>query len=148
MNAPFGKFHHVGIVVPELEPARTRLVDLLCGELVDSGEDELLAVEWCWIQSPESPIIELLAPIGEHGAIARYLRKRPSGFHHVSFATADVTSSADHVREVGLTVIGENRDHDGYEEIFADPHETGGALFHSFRWLNGSLDEFASGGES
>ena len=145
MSAPFGKFHHVGIVVPELEPTRARLIKLLAGELIDSGKDELLAVEWCWIQPPESPIIELLAPVGENGAIARYLRRRQPGLHHISFASDDLTCSADHVRELDLTVIGENRDHDGYEEVFVDPHQTGGALFHSFRLLNGSLGAPAEG---
>ena len=136
MTAPFGRFHHIGIVVPELAPIRARLTKLLAGEVVDSGSDELLAVEWCWIQPPDSPIIELLAPLTETGAIADYLRKRPSGFHHVSFATDDLTCSADHVRGLDLTVIGENPDHDGYEELFVDPRETGGALFHSFRKLS------------
>ena len=41
------------------------------------------------------------------------------------------------MRALDLTVIGENHDHDGYEELFVDPRETGGALFHSFRKLDG-----------
>jgi methylmalonyl-CoA/ethylmalonyl-CoA epimerase len=137
MSAPFGRFHHIGIVVPELEPSRARLVKLLAGEIVDSGTDELLAIEWCWIQPPDSPIVELVAPLNETGAIAAYLRKRPPGLHHVSFATEDLTCSADHVRDLDLTVIGENHDHDGYEELFVDPSQTGGVLFHSFRKLSG-----------
>ena len=130
----FGRLHHVGIAVNELEPACRNVAALLEGRVIKQGADESFGARWLWIGSPGNPVIELLAPIGD-GPIADWLLRRGQGLHHLSFVPDSLDESLAHVHRCGLGVIGENRSHAGYEEFFIAPALTGRALFHSFREL-------------
>jgi methylmalonyl-CoA/ethylmalonyl-CoA epimerase len=134
-SVPFGRLHHIGIVVKELEPTRSTIRELLQGCVVDEGEDQPLGARWLWIESPGNPIIELVTASGD-GPIADYLARHGEGLHHVSFQTGSLDESLAHVHRCGFGVVGENRDHSGYEEFFVAPAVTGRALFHSFRPLD------------
>lgn len=134
--AAFGALHHIGIAVPNRDETVGRICALLGGTAVDSGYDNDLAVLWTWIASGGNPIVEIVAPDGSRGPVARYLEQRGPGLHHVSFRPVSLDDALDHVRACSLHVIGENRSHAGYEEFFVSPEETGGALFHSFRELS------------
>jgi methylmalonyl-CoA/ethylmalonyl-CoA epimerase len=131
---PFGTLHHVGIVVADMEPASTNLEALLEGRVVDEGHDEPLGARWRWIVSPGNPVVELVTATGD-GPIADYLAKRGEGLHHLSFLPASLDAALEHTHRCGLGVIGENRDHSGYEEFFVTPALTGRALLHAFRPL-------------
>lgn len=132
--SPFGQLHHIGIAVAELEPATRNLTKLLAGEVTEHGSDASFGATWVWIESSGNPVIELLAPVGD-GPIADWVTRRGEGLHHVSFLTDALDESLGHADRCGLAVIGENRDHGGYEEFFVAPSLTGRALFHSFREL-------------
>jgi methylmalonyl-CoA/ethylmalonyl-CoA epimerase len=128
----FGQLHHIGIVVREFEPARSNILGLLQGSVIDQGTDERLAAQWVWIDSRRNPIVELVAPAGD-GPIAAWLERRGEGLHHLSFMPESLDGSMSHARDCGLQLMGEDRDHGGFEEFFIAPGETGHALFHSFR---------------
>lgn len=134
-SGPFGPLHHIGIVVKQLEPARSAIRELLQGRVVDEGEDQPLGAQWLWIESPGNPIIELVTASGQ-GPIAEYLERHGEGLHHLSFQTVSLDESLAHVHRCGFGVVGESRDHSGYEEFFVSPALTGRALFHSFRPLD------------
>jgi catechol 2,3-dioxygenase-like lactoylglutathione lyase family enzyme len=148
---PFGELHHVGILVSRLAEAERAICALLGGSVVERGEDQPLGAAWLWIASPANPIIELLAPLDDDGQVAQDLRRRGQGLHHLSFQPADLSDAKTHAERCGLSVIGEDPDHSGYEELFIHPSMTGGALFHAFRTLpqSGAVDgepSAASGG--
>jgi hypothetical protein len=134
--SPFGALHHVGIVVPELNPSVANLCALLQGDVVERGRDDALGADWVWIESAASPIIEVVAPAGSGGPIAAHLERRGPGLHHVSFRATDLDDAMAHVRRCGFGVVGEDRAHSGYEEFFVHPDATGRALFHAFRELD------------
>lgn len=130
---PFGALHHIGIAVSDLQPVADRLVALLAGEIVDRGEDAELAASWLWIAAPGSPIIELIAPKSDEGAIARFLRNRSQGLHHVSFSPVNSDAAKAHTRSCGLEIFGESAHHDQYAELFVSPALSGGALLRGIR---------------
>jgi methylmalonyl-CoA/ethylmalonyl-CoA epimerase len=132
---PFGPLHHIGIVVEDFAMACRNIAGLVGGRVIDQGEDGPLAARWIWIASPGSPIIELVTPTGD-GPIAAYLARNGAGLHHLSYLATSLDASIEHARGCGLGIVGENRDHSGYEEFFVDPAATSGALFHSFRALS------------
>ncbi len=128
----FGYFHHIGIAVPDIAEPAASICALLDGRVIDSGGDDKLAVSWVWIKALGSPIIELLMPTDDAGPIARHIRERGPGLHHLSFRPRSLDDALSHVRKCSLPIIGENRDHDGHAEFFVHPECTGGALFHTF----------------
>ena len=134
-GSPFGTLHHVGLVVPELQPTVDNLCALLRGRVVDEGQDEPLAAAWTWIESEANPIMEVVAPIDAGGPIATYLARHGPGLHHVSFRPERLDDALAHVRDCGFGVIGEDRSHSGFEEFFVAPAATGHALLHAFREL-------------
>lgn len=130
---PFGRLHHIGIVV---EPSRyadtiANLCALLGGEVTESGEDEPLDMRWAFVASAGNPPIEVAAPRGNRPtSLVRYLERRGGGLHHVSFETFDLGAAALHIDAVGLPPVGRDDDHGGYAEVFVHPKSLGGALFH------------------
>lgn len=135
-SGPFGAFDHIGIAVRDLEDAAVTITRMLGGTVSSRGEDEQLAIDWLFIEAPLTPMIELVAPRGTTGAIARFIKDRGPGIHHLSFKTPDLNDSLRHAAEQDLTSIGLDRRHGGYEEFFIHPRMTGGALFHCFRALD------------
>jgi methylmalonyl-CoA/ethylmalonyl-CoA epimerase len=134
---PFGGLHHIGIVAWDVREAEKRIRSLLGGRVVASGDDDVIAVSWTWIEAPCCPVLELLMPTGDDGPIARDLRERGPGLHHLSFQPVTVDAAQSHVRECALPTIGDGHVHDDYEQIFVDPKATAGALFHAFRAVHG-----------
>lgn len=132
-GSPLGALHHVGIAVPALDAPRDAIVRLLGGEVIDGGEDATLALAWTWIASESNPIIELLAPLTDGSVIARDLRRRGPGLHHLSWHPDSIAEAHDHVRRCCLPTIGEDQVVPGFEQLYIDPAVTGGALFHAFR---------------
>jgi hypothetical protein len=128
--------HHIGIATWRAEPAVQQICALVGGRVVASGADDLVAIEWTWIEAPGSPILEVLSPTDREGPVAQYLDRHGPGLHHLSFRPATVEGARSHVRDCALDVIGEHVHQDGYEQLFVDPKQTAGALFHAFREID------------
>ena len=128
---PFGAFHHIGIATNDLDATAENIRALVDGRIIERGTEESLGMEWVWIEAAGTPIFEVVAARGE-GPIADFLSRHGPGLHHLSFRPLGLDASLEHVRHCRLGIVGENRDHSGFEEFFVDPKLTGGALFHSF----------------
>lgn len=112
------------------------LCELLSGEVTRTGHDEELAADFVWIESADCPMIEVLVPTGHGGPIEKHLEKKGPGLHHLSFEAESLDAALRHASACGCQMIGENREHSGYEEFLVDPKATGGALLHVFRELD------------
>lgn len=73
---------------------------------------------------------ELLEPIEEGGAIARYLANRGPGIHHVGLATGDIEAALDGVRAHDVRLVDEEPRPGawGHQVAFLHPKDTGGVL--------------------
>src|SRR5690349_16104599 len=74
--------------------------------------------------------MELLEPLSEDSPVGKFLAKRGPGIHHLSFATDDVRSASDHLREGGFQVLRPEptRGAGGCWVQFVHPKSTGGVL--------------------
>ncbi|SCK35024.1 methylmalonyl-CoA epimerase [Streptomyces sp. WMMB 714] len=52
-----------------------------------------------------SSYIQLLEPVREDSAVAKWLAKNGEGVHHIAFGTADVDADAEAARERGVRVL-------------------------------------------
>jgi methylmalonyl-CoA/ethylmalonyl-CoA epimerase len=103
---------------------------------VRNGVDVKVAAEWRWLRGDTGAALELLAPVAR-GPLRDYLDEHGSGLHHVSFQPDDFDGCLRHVESSGARIRGLDRHHDGWEEFFLDPKETGGALLQLNRELAG-----------
>jgi len=73
---------------------------------------------------------ELLEPLDDDGAIARYLEKDGPGIHHVAVATEDIGDALDTAREMDVSLIDEHPREGawGHDVAFLHPRDTGGIL--------------------
>lgn len=103
---------------------------------VRGGVDAKVAAEWRWLRGDTGAALELLAPIAD-GPLRDYLDRHGPGLHHVSFDPDDFDACLARVESGGGHVLGLDRHHDGWEEFFLDPKETGSALIQVTRELAG-----------
>ncbi len=103
-----GFVDHVGIAVRDLDEALGLWRDLLGLELerVEEVPAEHVRVAFLKLDRQGGRgHIELLAPLGEEGAIARFLAKRGPGLHHVAVAADHVETVLERCRAVGLQLL-------------------------------------------
>jgi methylmalonyl-CoA/ethylmalonyl-CoA epimerase len=74
--------------------------------------------------------VELLEPLGEDSVIARFLRERGEGIHHVCFAVADIDQDLRRLRAEGARVVGQapRPGAGGALVAFLHPKSSGGVL--------------------
>ena len=75
-------------------------------------------------------LVELLVPFDQESGVARFLRERGPGMHHISFTVPDMASALDRCRAAGLQVIepAPRRGILGRSVAFLHPRSAGGAL--------------------
>lgn len=73
---------------------------------------------------------ELLEPLTDEGAIARYLDTNGPGIHHLAMATDDIEGALDRAQGAGVELIDEAPREGawGHEVAFLHPKSTGGIL--------------------
>ena len=96
-------FHHVGVVVPDLDVAAATYRDLGLVEL-DRFAVAAQGIEAVIFRLGEG-FVELIRPTDPDGAVGRYLAKRGPGFHHAAYRVADVDATLAALAGRGIEVI-------------------------------------------
>ncbi len=86
---------------------------------------------------------EIIEPIGDDSFIAKFLRERGPGLHHVTLEVPDADRAADALRGHGIEPFGGPRVAYDWKELFVHPKSSGGVLFQLYE----QLDEPGSFGE-
>jgi len=128
-----GFVDHIGIAVRDLDEGIALFGDLLGLELERVEEVPQEHVKVAFLKLDRTGAlghVELLAPLGEEGAIARFIAKKGPGLHHIALAAADIEAVLARCREAGLVPLDETpRDGAGGKRIaFLHPRSTGGVL--------------------
>jgi methylmalonyl-CoA/ethylmalonyl-CoA epimerase len=79
---------------------------------------------------------EILEPIGDDSFIAKFLRERGPGLHHVTLQVDDAEKAAGGLREHGIEPFGGPRVSWDWKEMFIHPKASGGVLFQLFEQLD------------
>jgi methylmalonyl-CoA/ethylmalonyl-CoA epimerase len=120
-------FDHAGIATTDADDLASLYVDLLGAERAHREEfDGMLVV---FLDTGDG-YLELLEPLEDGGAIARYLRDRDGGIHHVAYATDDVEGALENARDLGVDLIDDEPRPGawGHDVAFCHPKSTGGVL--------------------
>lgn len=124
-----GEIDHVGIAVEDIDAALPLYRDRL-----GMAEQHRETVEEQGVHAALLEIgdahVELIAPIGPDGAVARFVERNGPGLHHVAYRTTDIDAELERLRAAGIRLIDEEP-RTGIRNsrvAFAHPKSTGGVL--------------------
>jgi methylmalonyl-CoA/ethylmalonyl-CoA epimerase len=137
-------FDHVGVATDDAADLAVLFADLFETEIVHEEEFDGMRVVFLDVggadhedesdsgetEDGHGPYIELLEPLEDEGAIARYLDRNGPGIHHVALATDSVERALSGARSLGLDLVDEEPRPGawGHEVAFLHPGSTGGVL--------------------
>jgi methylmalonyl-CoA/ethylmalonyl-CoA epimerase len=124
------KVDHIGIAVKNLSVALPYYIDTLGLKLLGIEEVSSQQVKVAFLDAGNCKI-ELLEPIGEEGAIARFLEKRGEGIHHIAFGITDIRTRMEELKEKGVQLLQEEPKPGagGAEVAFLHPKSSFGVLY-------------------
>ncbi len=98
-----GPAHHVGIAVQDLNAAVERYRVLgLSVEYVEDVPAEGVRVAFLRAGGVH---VELVTPLDPQGAVARFLKSRGEGLHHVAFATPNIVAELARLERDGFELV-------------------------------------------
>lgn len=120
---------HIGIAVNDLGMAREAYRTLLGLEPSPVERVETQSVDVSSIHVDDTSI-ELTSGISDDSPIAKFIRKRGEGMHHVAFEVDDIHAELARLRAAGIALIDESPrlGADGYYVAFIHPRAAGGVL--------------------
>lgn len=124
---------HVGIAVPDLEAAIAFHTDVLGLEVVHREVNTDQGVAEAMLAAPGAVAgaqLQLLAPLSEQSAIARFLERSGPGLQQLAYRVEDIDHATSVLREKGLRLLYDAaRTGTGGSRInFVHPKDTGGVL--------------------
>jgi methylmalonyl-CoA/ethylmalonyl-CoA epimerase len=125
----FDRIDHVGVAVDDLEGA-VALYSHSLGMREEHRETvEAFGVEAVLLEVGDGHV-ELLRGLSEDSGVARFVRERGPGVHHVAYRTDDIEGALDRIRAAGLRLVDEEPRPGirGSRVAFLHPHSTGGVL--------------------
>ena len=121
---------HIGIAVKSIEEAKKYyegVLNLKCYAVEEVKEQK---VKTAFFKVGQTKI-ELLEPTSEDSPVAKFIKKRGEGIHHIAFEVDDTNQALDSAKENGIRLIDEKA-RKGAENLnigFLHPKATGGVLF-------------------
>jgi methylmalonyl-CoA/ethylmalonyl-CoA epimerase len=127
----FTAVDHVGIAVADLEAAKAFYRDTFGMETMHEETNEEQGVREAMVAVGDSgPCIQLLAPIDDSSAIARFLDRNGPGIQQLAYRVTDLERVTAVLRERGLRLLYEmpRRGTAGSLVNFIHPKDAGGVL--------------------
>jgi methylmalonyl-CoA/ethylmalonyl-CoA epimerase len=120
------RIDHIAIAVQDLDAALRTFLDVLgCDPgsvTVEEVPSEKVRVAFIPVGQTH---IELLEPLGDDGAVSKFLAKNGEGMHHIALATDDLEKESGRVTALGLPPLGQASTGAGGKKIvFLHPKQT------------------------
>ncbi len=120
---------HIGIAVKNIEEAKKYYENILGLKCYATEEVKEQKVRTAFFRIGQTKI-ELLEAISDDSPIAKFIKKRGTGIHHIAFATDNVNLSLLEAEEKGVKLIDKKarRGAEGLKIGFLHPKSTLGVL--------------------
>lgn len=130
MSIKIEKIDHIGIAVNNLEE-RLALWETLLGAKAEKIEElPERGVKLAHLKFPHSPTVELVSPLNEQAAVAKFLAERGEGIHHFCFNVENIESAFEELKKKGVQFV-QDRPYQGAggsRIVFIHPRSLGGVL--------------------
>lgn len=123
------KIEHIGIAVANLDKSNELFRKLLGKQHYKTEKVEGEAVETSFFKVGDAKI-ELLQATSANSPIAKYLDKKPEGFHHIAFDVEDIHAEVERLKAEGFEILNETPKEgaDNKLVVFLHPKSTNGVL--------------------
>ena len=127
------KLNHLALVVDDLEESlgfwRDDIGLPTCGQAQTVADEE---VKIAFLDLGDARL-ELIQPITADSGVAKYLRKRGPGLHHICLQVQDIDAKIAELLDKGCQMINETpRQRDGRRYAFVHPKSAGGLLLELY----------------
>jgi methylmalonyl-CoA/ethylmalonyl-CoA epimerase len=131
--AKIKKINHIGIVVPDIENSLSFWRDAL-GLKLDHIEDVPVQKSVvAFLPSGESEI-ELVKPSSDDSGVAKFLKERGSGMHHLCFEVDNIEEMLSDLKSRGIRLINETPiEMEGRKTAFIHPKSADGVLVELYQ---------------
>jgi methylmalonyl-CoA/ethylmalonyl-CoA epimerase len=123
---------HISLAVSDAEAVAKQYGDLLGATIRrrEVLEDRGLQVVFLEIAGVPIELVQPLASEDEENTVAKFIKKRGQGIHHVAFFVDDAQAALDNARRKGAELIDQapRPGADGCRVAFLHPRSTAGAL--------------------
>lgn len=125
--------HHIAVVVEDIQEALSFWRDRLGLPLdhMETVSSQGVKIAFLPVGGSE---VELVQPLDQESGIAKYLRKRGPGMHHLCFEVKDITAKLQELKEKGVQLIDEKPlvMEDGRKMAFLHPKSASGVLIELY----------------
>lgn len=123
------RIDHIALVVPDINKALSFWQDALgmtLSHMEDVPNEQSLVA---FLPAKESEV-ELVQPTSDGSGVARFLKKRGAGMHHICFEVYNITETMAHLKAKGVRLINEEPEigTGGKKIAFIHPESTNGVL--------------------
>lgn len=126
------RIHHIAIAVEDLDRALAFYRDGLGLELTERRPVPEEGVEIAFLPAGEGEI-ELLQPLDEESGVAKFLKKRGEGLHHVCVKVDDIEAAVERLRTAGARLLSEPKTNaHGTRYVFVHPRSAHGVLLELY----------------
>ncbi len=124
-----GKLGHIGIAVTDLEEAKKLYSEILGFTLTAEKEMPERGLKVAFLETGNTKI-ELLEGTTPGSAISKFIEKRGTGIHHLSFVVTDIRRVMKELADEGVRLIDEEprTGAEGHLTAFMHPKSTMGVL--------------------
>jgi methylmalonyl-CoA/ethylmalonyl-CoA epimerase len=121
---------HVGVAVKNLDEAVRVYCDVLGFRLEETRVLTERRVKVAFLSSGGQTQVELLEPLDNESAVAKFLSNRGEGVHHLAMRVSNIESVLEEFKQKGVTLIDEKPSlgAEGKRIAFIHPKSTKGVL--------------------
>jgi methylmalonyl-CoA/ethylmalonyl-CoA epimerase len=135
------KIDHIALIVEDLDKALEFWHDALGLDLshVEDVPSEHAIVAFLPARESE---VELVKPTNEDSGIARFLKKRGPGMHHICFEVYDIEETMQHLKNKGVRLINQTPEigTGGKKIAFVHPESTNGVLVELYELTSNEME--------
>lgn len=112
---------HIGIAVSDLAAAELLYTVALGGRIVSREQRDDERVRLTFVDAAGA-LFELLTPTAEDGPLARFLRSRGEGLHHLAFEVPDIDAALRAAAAAGMRAVDAHPRHGARGRVVAFLH--------------------------
>jgi len=130
MSIKIEKIDHIGVAVKNLEE-RLALWETVFGARAEKIEElPERGVKLAHLRFPHSPTVELVCPLNDQAAVAKFIAERGEGIHHFCFEVDNIETAFEELKKKGVQFV-QDKPYLGAGKsriVFIHPRSLGGVL--------------------